>query len=437
MNVNGINQALLSGISEKQTILPHLELLKSAAFNFKVSFGLDNLPEEPGLILIRGARQHGKSTWLEEQVLKTITSHGPGTALYLNGDLIADAKELRTAVQDIISLYPNQNRIRRLFIDEITAIKDWQKGLKILLDAGELRDILVVTTGSRAADLMRGTERLPGRKGRLEKTQYLFTPVSYAEFKRVCGDQLGSETLNAYCLAGGCPAACSEIAAHGTLPFYIIEMVRDWIFGEFAAAGRSRVSLIHVLENIFRRAGTPIGQYKLAKESGLANNTAAAEYVRLLSELLCVGYGFAWDPRTKTAIPRKPEKYHFINILAAAAFHPTGPRRPSDINMLPPEIRGSWYEWVVAQELWRRAAISGNEMPELLPFWQSKENEIDFVHDGKTFFEVKSGPASPMEFFWFQRSFPGAKLMVINSNRFEAGSIQGITMEDFLLNTPN
>jgi hypothetical protein len=32
------------------------------------------------------------------------------------------------------------------------------------------------------------------------------------------------------------------------LPDYIIEMWRDWIYGEFAASGRSRAMLLGVLE---------------------------------------------------------------------------------------------------------------------------------------------------------------------------------------------
>lgn len=46
--------------------------------------------------------------------------------------------------------------VRRLFIDEITAVADWERGLKRVIDRGELRSVLVVTTGSRATDLRRG-----------------------------------------------------------------------------------------------------------------------------------------------------------------------------------------------------------------------------------------------------------------------------------------
>ena len=62
-------------------------------------------------------------------------------------------------MRELVPLFHSGSRVRRLFIDEITAIGDWETALKVLSDAGELRRILVVTTGSWAADLRHGSER--------------------------------------------------------------------------------------------------------------------------------------------------------------------------------------------------------------------------------------------------------------------------------------
>src|SRR5207249_9932670 len=105
--------------------------------------------------------------------------------------------------------------VRRLFIDEITAVDDWESGLKRVLDRGELRRVLVVTTGSRASDLRHGSERLPGRKGKLARTSYIFPPVSYAEFLRSGGERLGPRALPSYLLSGGSPVACGELIRAG------------------------------------------------------------------------------------------------------------------------------------------------------------------------------------------------------------------------------
>jgi predicted AAA+ superfamily ATPase len=433
MDGKQVNAALSVGRIGEPGLFPKLEALEQHPFRFGVDFGLNELPAEPGVILIRGARQYGKSTWLQEQIRLTVKRFGPGTCFFLNGDELRNSRDLVEAVRGVVPLFSATATVRRLFIDEITAIDDWQAGLKRLLDAGELRGVLVVTTGSKAADLRHGSERLPGRKGRLDRTAYLFTPVSYAEFKRVCGRTLGSDTLTAYLLSGGSPLACAELAARRRLPDYVIEIVRDWIYGECAASGRSRPALLGVLECIHRFGGTPVGQAKLAREAGLANNTVAAGYADLLMDLLCIAPAYPWDASKRRLNRRRPCKFHFSNTLVAVAWHPARIRSIEDFKALPPEEQAKFAEWLVAQELWRRAAVRGDESPEQLAFWQSGGHELDFLGSPDTAIEVKLGKTSPLEFAWFPRCLPRATLSVVGRDRYSAGAIQGITLEDFLL----
>jgi hypothetical protein len=165
VDVRSINQHLQAGRLATPGLFPHLEMLRRGGPPvFRIDFGLDALPEQPGVLLIRGPRQYGKSTWLESQLEATIATAGAAAGYYLNGDHISDADALVDAIRELVPWFRAEAPVRRLFIDEITAIPAWEKGLKRLLDAGELRDVLVVTTGSRATDLRRGAERLPGRR---------------------------------------------------------------------------------------------------------------------------------------------------------------------------------------------------------------------------------------------------------------------------------
>ena len=90
-------------------------------------------------------------------------------------------------------------------------------------------------------------------------------------------------------------------------------------------------------------------------------------------------------------------------------------------------------EWLVAQELFRRAALRGEEFPEVMSFWQSGAHELDFVLAPDRFIEVKRGRAGPLDFMWFPKCFPKGHLTVISESRFETDHICGITPEDFLL----
>jgi predicted AAA+ superfamily ATPase len=435
VNVEQVNQALLAGALKTPGLFPRQEALAEAPAVFEVQFGLDELPEEPGLILVRGARQYGKSTWMEGVLRDTVARYGPGSALFLDGDYVRDADHLAAELSRLAGAFGRDAPVRRLFVDEITAVADWERGVKRVLDRGELRRVLLVTTGSKAADLRHGAERLPGRKGRLPRSNYLFLPISYSEFLRAGGRALGRRALGSYLLSGGSPLVCGELLRTGGLTRWCVDVVRDWLLGETARSGRSRRSLVAVMEQLHRHGGSPLGQTKLAREAGLANNTVAAGWVDLLSDLLCVGTSPAWDASRRGEAPRRPAKFPFINLLAAGLWAPHAPRTADELERLDEGRRGVWHEWAVAQELFRRAAIRGAEWPERIPYWQGGEHELDFVVSDHEFVEVKLGRATALELAWFGTVFPKAHLTVVCATPFASDQITGISLESFLAGT--
>ncbi|MFW5803536.1 MAG: AAA family ATPase [Verrucomicrobiota bacterium] len=433
MNTFQVNRALAAGDAQTVGILPKLDRLSETPVVFDVDFGLRELPAQPGIIIVRGPRQYGKSTWLQQQVRQTIETYGPGSAFQLTGDEIPSWQSLTDEIRTLLPLYRRESLVRRLFIDEITAVKEWERALKILSDAGEFEKILVVTTGSKAADLRRGAERLPGRKGKLPRTNYIFTPLSYSAFVRGCTPYIEpADLLSSYILSGGAPVAASALAAVGHLPEYVIELVRDWVLGEFAASGRSRSALLAMLDCLYRFGGTPLGQSKLARETGLANNTVAAGYIELLHDLLAVVPANAWDAGRARLNRRKPCKYHFTNLLVAVAWHPQHPRMPADLRAMPSEQHGALLEWAAVQEHWRRECRKCGEVPETVPFWQSDKHELDIVASAEDFIEIKRGTTSPLDFAWFPKVFPKRHLTVVSASRYETDQITGVTFEDFL-----
>lgn len=432
MDIESINRHLSHGEIDIKGLFPHLDALKEQLYKFHIDFGLHKLPLEAGMMMIRGARQYGKSTWLEAQIYETIKVYGAGSAYYLNGDYISDTDQLEAELIKLLSSFTASTKIKRIFIDEITAIAHWERTLKRLADSGELKNVLVVTTGSKATDLRRGAERLPGRKGKLARSTYLFTPISYLEFTRVCGKELHEKSLLAYLLSGGSPIACSELIQHGTIPEYVIELVRDWVEGEVSASGRSRTSFLNILSVLFRMGGNPIGQATVAREAGLANNTVAAGYMQLFNDLACIIPAFPWDQHRNIGILRKPCKFHFTNVLVAIAYHPARIRSIQDFQELSPQDQAMFYEWLVAQELVRRKAIRGEEALDPLYFWGNKVHEIDFVVQPNDYLEVKRGQSSPLEFAWTKHQFPKSHVTVICNTPFQTETVRAMTLEQFL-----
>lgn len=434
MNVEETNHLLSEGKIDTPGLFPNFEELRNQPVQFDWDFGLPVLPAEPGLISIRGARQTGKSTWLEWMLRKSIEEHGPGSAFFLNGDFIRSTDQLTSEIQDILRRFPPTAKVCRLFIDEITAIDNWEKTIKRLYDAGETRQILILTTGSKASDLRHGTERLPGRKGRFDRTEFIFTQISYAEFESKTDSHFGEKTLFAYLLTGGSPLAANALIQHGKLPEYVIMLIRDWVFGECTAHDRSRPLLMWLSEALLKRGGHPVSLTRLAREAGVANNSVLQGYLDLLGDLLCVSTCQPVDANTLRPIPRKERKFHWINLLAAIAFSPNQIRTPQEFCQQKPEEMGRWFEWAVAQEIWRRSAIRGDPMPELQYFWSDGIHELDFFCGDKEWIEVKYGQARPIEFDWFLDRFRSAKLTVITSTPFDSHRIKGIQLADFLRN---
>ncbi len=436
MDVRSINRLLASGEIEREELWPHLTEMQSNALQFRFEFGLEELPVEPGLITIRGPRQYGKSTWLELQLRDSIRNFGRGSAFYLNGDEIASAEMLIEEMTDLYAAFSDGSKVKRLFIDEITAIEAWERALKRVIDRGLYRDVLIITTGSKATDLRRGTERLPGRKGKLSKTEFIFLPISYREFHHAAHLKLGDKTWMAYLLTGGSPIACNAMYQYEHLPEYFIQLTRDWIYGEVISSGRSRLALSQLLQILFRYGGQPVGYAHLAREAGLANNTVAAGYVEQLSDLLSVLPAWPWDPAAHTLQLRKRCKFHFINLAVVTALHPASLHYIHEFETLSPETQSVFLEWGVAQEIWRRSVLAGHQNPEAMGYWISKEHEIDFVTPEGELIEVKRGRAGPLDFTWFAKTFPKLHLKVICNSPFQTGQITGMTFEEFLLSAP-
>lgn len=434
MDVKTRNSFYLAGNTKESQLFPQLEAIKHWPVHFSAEFGLDILPEDAGLILIRGARQIGKSTWLEQQIRFNIEANGPNSTLYLNGDELLNANALQKAIQDYLPMLSAKGSVPKIFIDEITAIPNWEQALKRLFDSGETRHILIVTTGSKAIDLRRGTERLPGRKGRLKRSNFIFTPISFKQFKQHCEGYFKQNLLIAYILTGGSPVAINELILTGRLPEYVIDLTKDWILGECAQQGRSRNLLTWIIRAIIERGGTPIALDKLSKESGAANNTVVRGYVDLLGDLLTLSTVYPIDSNTSLPVPRKPQKYAWTYSLAAISFYSGRLRTIDDFHNLSPEQQSPWLEWLVGQELFRRAAVAGDESPELLYFWQSSTHEIDYRVSEQEWIEVKRGQIRETDFMWFPHVFPKKHLKVISlDSRFSGLFSDGVTFEDFLL----
>ena len=114
---------------------PHLKKLNSVKFVYESKL----LEEEnfliPGIYLISGGRQIGKTTFLKQLILKWLRDK---------------------------TFLPEQRQV--LFIDEVNYIPDWDKSVKFIADAGMTENMSVILTGSDNRIIKTSMKRFAGSR---------------------------------------------------------------------------------------------------------------------------------------------------------------------------------------------------------------------------------------------------------------------------------
>lgn len=113
----------------------HLQALAAQPYQYENPL-IQSLPRDiPGIYTIGGGRQIGKTTLLKQWMAALIEEGVPADAIvFLTGELIEDHHALVEILHNHTKNQPEGRRIY-IIIDEITYVKDWDKGIKFSADA--------------------------------------------------------------------------------------------------------------------------------------------------------------------------------------------------------------------------------------------------------------------------------------------------------------
>jgi hypothetical protein len=302
-------------------------------------------------------------------------------------------------------LHPDPEGPWHIFLDEVTSVPHWQRGIKVAWDQGLTRADFLLLTGSSAHDLRSGAEQLPGRRG--NGSDFLHLPMSFRDFcTQVEGIPLPAETFDiegllqaagrrlarrlnlvsgnlerafrTYLRVGGFPAAISDYrSTRNRQPrSQTVRMLWTVIAGDIAKSGRNQTATAKLLEEVAVALGSPLKWTGAAKAMGMASNHTAREYVEFLSEAFSLLTVFFWDLSGGALQPSKQRKVYFIDPLLGeiAPLLMPGARRPPEDGVV---------ENAVAVGLFRSAAhvlIQADPVPGAVGYWRSTNNrELDFV----------------------------------------------------------
>jgi len=395
---------------------PHLMLLKAQPLRLRAAFvtGLDL--RDPGIHILRGPRQVGKSTDLKLLVERALQAgFPPRSIVYLALDLLEDQSlsDFAMSVQRAQGLAGDESG-GLILLDEVTAVRGWQTAVKSLWDEGAIREHVVVCTGSSAVDLQRGAaERLPGRRG--AGIDHLVLPQSFAAFAHAVGENIPrspgltvaelrephgeallhemrlhgpalERALRGYLRFGGLPAAVAEALSGAHEPSGRVKRVlEDSLVREIQRKGASLPASRALLERVVRSLGSKISWSSMAREmdvplgrgKGRPSHQTLRDYIELLAGGYFVFVTYFWRGGSQTNEQSRDKKVFFVDPLLHTIALDHAPGLSTDTAAL--------VENVIGMALLRRyepedRLIETFILPERLHIWQTaRGGEIDFV----------------------------------------------------------
>lgn len=398
---------------------PHLRRLAASPIRLPAP-QVEEIPlRDPGVHILRGPRQVGKSTDLKLLARRAL-EEGIDTrsVVYLALDLL-EGQPPSSLVESVIRALElgAAAESRLLLLDEVTAASGWRTAVKVLWDEGHIDRDVVVCTGSSAIDLAEGaSERLPGRRG--AGRDFLVLPQGLASFARTVDDSIppgpqlsvgealapaGRETLLAarphlpslqralerYLRFGGLPAAVAEAAAGRPGPSSEVRSILwDSIVKEIQRRGASIPAVQALLERIMRSLGSKVSWSRMAREMSVplgpprrpGRGGPAPRTLQTYIELLAVNYFalvlYFWKPDSSSGEVAKDKKVYFGDpLLHTITAERVGLSRDRHADV----------ENALAIALYRRyepteRAAENMIAPERVHVWGTRRGgEIDFV----------------------------------------------------------
>lgn len=384
----------------------HITRAARASFSWNPPLVAELDLTKPSVYTIRGPRQVGKTTTVKLliQRLLEVENRWP-RVLYYSLDLERDPESIVNIVNQAKAFFPRETGPWCIFLDEISSVPHWQRGIKYLRDQTNAVDDCFVLTGSSAADIRRGAERLPGRRGPDAGLDRILLPLSFRDFYAVQGTASGmmssltlgqlygeesndslregmlylpdlSRALEAYAAVGGFPRAIDDYLAQGRVLDGTVRTLWDMVAGDVDRLGLDRLAALLLLDRTVRSLGTATSWRGLAGEMAVGSAQTAQRYTTLLSEAFALLVTYFWDRGRGRISLRKNKKLYLVDPLFAAiprVIQPAGP--------IP--ARAAMVENVVGVSLYRaaeREIVESFPLPQSLFYWRSRQGrEIDFL----------------------------------------------------------
>jgi predicted AAA+ superfamily ATPase len=399
---------------------------------------------EDAVYTIRGPRQVGKTTLVKLNIRDLINKGvPPRNIFYFDCEAEIDTpKELMRVISAFLDLPGIVKRKRRyIFLDEISSVRNWQSGIKRLHGKGVLTDSTVVLTGSHILDIVKATEKLPGRRGETtDVPDKIMVPMKFSEYVETIDDELKRlfdfgirmegvrreallnlakgkvpsqvkellyhedkirKLFESYLITGGLPKVVNDYHVTGEIPESTYKRYVDVVRGDLARWEKREGYVRRILSRVIETLGSPISWTKLGEGADIPSHNTVPEYVDTLRDTFVLIYLYRLDTNTRASAFEKEKKIYFGDpffLHAMNAWVNGGDPFDETLRFLKTkENKSALVEGVIADHLVRLAFQLSLQKQlfdyeKVLHYWKSNsQREVDFALTlSKSFLPVES-----------------------------------------------
>lgn len=376
------------------TLDNHLRALSEQVYQYKHPLLIDLPRNIPGIYTIGGGRQIGKTTLLKQWIAALLEDGiAPQSITFLTGEIIDDHHVLIDILQRLTQAKP-LNEKYYIIIDEITYVKDWDRGIKFAADSGILNDCIVILTGSDLTLMQSARMTFPGRRGPADQVDFHIYSLSFKEFltlkntindlTRICAGELIPDEkqmqliyseFNNYLQHGGYLTAINDIARENQIKPATLKTYSDWIRGDVLKRGKSEVYLKEILAAIIARYNKQVTWKNISDAISVDSHKTVADYCELLSMMDALFIQSSLIEDKLVGAPKKARKLTFTDpfIYHAIKFWLQSDAEPNSI------INSDIQDSIVSSDLVE--AIVSNHFRRHYPTYYIKaDGEIDVAY---------------------------------------------------------
>ena len=386
---------------------------------------------------LRGPRQVGKTTLVKLQIRDFLDMGiSPWNILYYSLDLANTPQDVVDVVETYLKISARRHNDKRryLFLDEISSVRDWQKGIKWLVDSNKLRGCTIMVTGSHAIDVRNATEKLPGRRGKIEDNyDKILLPMKFSEYASLANDDIKSlilkngllslprreaifmkllhreidknldnfysyqneldDILSEYMLTGGTPAIIDEKIKTSAINESSYTRYLESVTGQWSGLRKNETMLKQFCGAVIKSQGSHTSWNNLSREAALGSPNTALDYAYTLKDLFVLSIIHLYGTDKRIPMIQKDRKFYFHDPYFLHIFNglmSTKDNFEASLDYVEKEEHQSKItEGIIADHLIRWAfALSKKKQTfdyyNHVFYWKDEKNkEVDFIlYDG-------------------------------------------------------